>query len=242
MVPIRYRDLAFEEFEGANERAVMADQIALESVMLRSERKDTLLRKVLIRALGLFAYIPELTYEKEDVDYKVVEKMLRHPELLNAVGDWIFEPSQELVPKLQEAARVFTPLQKRLGYTKIYRGFNPKSIEQDTMGLQRKGWFGPKPADFKVGDKFSYVTERALSFTYHEGTASVFGGVVVSIDPRRYSGHLLSIDLELSQAIALAVDSDFDQSKLPYFVTYGELVLLPSKRPVEFKVESKRRS
>lgn len=231
------RDLPFEAFEGDNERPRRCLEPSLEKIMLRSERKDTLTRRVLIAALGMVAYLPELTYEEEDVDFEIVEEMLRHPELLEAIDEWIFEPRQELLPELKKAKRTFAPWQKKIRYNKLYRGFNPKSLEQDTMGLQRKGWFGPKPADFKVGDKFSYVTERILSFTHHEGTASVFGGVVVSIDPRKYQTDLFEIDLNVCHAIAMA-DGKYSQRKLPFYTTYGELILFPGKRPIEFKVES----
>lgn len=239
MNPTLKSDSSVIAFEGNNERAFEIESPSMEEVMLRGERRDSLGRRILIRALGLVAYIPELTYNLDDVDRRVVDRMIRFPDLLKAIDQWVLMPDQELVPILREAARVFTPMQRKHNHAKIYRGFNPKSTDQDTMGLQRQGWFGPRPADFRVGDKFSYVTERALSFTHHEGTASVFGGVVVSIDPKRYQGNLLNIDFDLSHAISLADDSDYEKRELPYYVTYGEFVLLPNKRPVDFRVESR---
>lgn len=238
MNPIHVRDRYFEEFEGNLEGGhQVIDETSLEKIMLRSERGDGLGKRLLIRALGLIAYIPELTFDKEDVDMKIVERMLRYPELLTAIDDWITVPDQDLLPKLREAMRVFGPMQKKTNHGKLYRGFNPKSVDQDTMGLQRRGWLGPKPAEFRVGDKFSYVTQRALSFTHHQGTASVFGGVVISIDQNRYRGQLLEIGPELCYAI-MAADTNYDESHPPYYVTYGELVLLPNNRPVEFQVVS----
>jgi hypothetical protein len=239
MNPAHKFDQSVVAFEGNNERSFEIEQPSMEEVMLRTERRDGLGRRILIRALGLVAYIPELTYDLADVDRRVVDRMIRHSDLLKAIDQWILLPDQELVPILREAARIFTPMQRKHNFKKIYRGFDPRSVDQDTMGLQRRGWFGPKPAEFRVGDKFSYVTERALSFTHHEGTASVFGGVVVSIDPQRHAGHLLNIDFDLSHAISLADDSDYEKRQIPYYTTYGEFILLPNKRPVDFRVESK---
>ncbi len=238
MNPISVRDHAFEGFEGNLEGGFeIHDQASMEKFMLRSERGDGLGKRLLVKALGLFVYIPELTFDKEDVDMKIVNRMLRHPELLKVIDDWISVPDQNLLPKLQEAMRVFGPMQKKTNHGKLFRGFNPKSVDQDTMGLQRRGWMGPKPADFRVGDKFSYVTQRALSFTHHEGTASVFGGVVISIDQNRYRNQLLEICPELCYAIGEA-DPDYAGADVPYYVTYGELILLPNKKPVEFQVVS----
>lgn len=234
-------DRNFERFEGNLEGGFeVAEQTSLEKLMLRAERKDGLGRRILIRALGLLAYIPELTFDKEDVDMKIVQRMLKYPELLKAIDSWIEVPDQKLVAQLYEAQRVFGPMQKKTNHGKLYRGFDPRSILQDTMGLQSKGWFGPKPSEFQVGDKFSYVTERALSFTHHEGTASVFGGVVVCIDQNRYRGQLLEISPELCYAIMYGDDEE-SSNKPPYYVTYGELVLLPNKKPVEFKVVSRKK-
>lgn len=241
MWPIPNPDRNFDQFEGNLHGGFeVAEQTSMEKMMLRAERKDGLGRRVLIRALGLLAYIPELTFDREDVDMKIVARMIKYPELLKAIDDWISVPDQALVPKLYEAQRVFGPMQKKTNHGKLYRGFDPKSILQDTMGLQRKGWLGPKPADFRVGDKFSYVTERALSFTHHEGTASVFGGVVVSIDQSRYRHQLLEISPELCYAIMYGDDEE-GAKKPPYYVTYGELVLLPNKKPVEFQVISRKK-
>lgn len=128
-------DQSVLEFEGNNEKSFTVQEVSMEEVMLRSQRKDTLGRRILIRALGMVAYVPELTYELDDVDRKIVDKMLRYPELLKAIDDWISVPDQELLLQLREAARVFTPLQRRFNYPKLFRGFDPKSILQDTMGL-----------------------------------------------------------------------------------------------------------
>lgn len=219
-----------------NERSEIVGEPSLEEVKLMSERNDGLGKRILIRLLGMVAYIPKLTFEKSDVDMAVVEKMKKYPELLKVIDTWIFEPDQALLPKLKEAQRVFSPMQKPIT-GKLYRGFSATSMDQDTMGVTGKNFFGGAKIMVKPGDKRSYVARRALSFTFHRGTASTFGGAVISIDSARYRSRLLNISLEMCYAI-FDIESTVDHSKIPYYTTYGESILLPSDQPIEFTVES----
>jgi hypothetical protein len=232
-------DNAVDNAFGENDRPELVTGPALETFMNRADRKDGLGRRILIRALGMFAYLPELTFDRDDVNMGIVEKMLKHPDLLKVVDEWIFEPKPEYVPRMWEVKKAFSSYQKPSQYKKIYRGFSPSSLDQETMGLSRQGFFGGRTsAEFQPGDKFNHVTQRPLSFTHHEGTANVFGGVVISIDPAKYANQLLDISPELCYAIMRTDMTEEKIGKLPYYVTYGELVLLPSDKPIEFVVES----
>lgn len=221
--------------------------VSFEKVMLASERKTTKRQKVLLMLLGGFGYMPKMSFDLEDVDRKRVDKMMRHTKHLKTIADWINVPSQELLPALLEAKRALEPLQKKVNYGKIFRGFSPKNADQEHMGLSRAGWFGPKPSDFRVGDKFSYVGKRALSFTHFENVAPTFGNVIVSIDYQKNKHRLFSIDYDILTAVELMDDPDLyasktDESnrwKLKHFMTYGELIYLPDGKPLEYRVESR---
>jgi hypothetical protein len=231
-------EINFYLFEGAYPRPTIVSP-TLEAIKLIHERKDSLGKRVLIKMLGMFAYLPKLTFEEEDIDKAASEKMLKYPKLLDDIDSWISYPDPQLLSKLEEARRILSGIQAPGTYPVLYRGFNPKSVEQDTMGLQRMGWFGPKPASFKPGDKFSYVPVRPLSFTHHEGTASGFGNVIVSINPAKYKASLLDLSMELCYAIfEKTLREDPSWKRPPYYTTYGEFILLPNKKPVEFQVVS----
>lgn len=230
--------LNFYLFEGVHPRPEIV-AATLEDIKLLSERKDPLLKKVFIKILGMFAYVPTLTFTEDDVDKAVSEKMLKYPKLLDAIDEWISYPDPELISKLIEARRVFSAMQKFPHHAKLFRGFSPKSVEQDTMGLQRMGWFGPKPADFKVGDRFKYIPTRPLSFTHHDGTASAYGNVIVAIDPAKHRSNLLDISMEVCYAIfEKSLREDPTWKRPPYYTTYGEFILLPNKTPIDFQVVS----
>lgn len=219
------------------QQALLQQQIAMEKVMEMKDRNDSIGRKVLIKILGMVAYIPKLTFDQEDVDMRIVEKMCKHPELLKVIDDWIFTPDQDLVPKLEEARRVFSAIQKPKMHPKLYRGFDVSEIDEDNMLTADKTWYGKLNVNGKPGDKFTHVTKRALSFTHHEGTASSYGKIIATLDPAKYKNRLLDISLELCYAL-YEVDPSYKDKKPPYYTTYGEYILMPSKEPIEFVIDS----
>lgn len=212
-------------------------EVSMEKLMLRSERNDSFGRRVLLKIAGLFAHVPELTFDKEDVDQRIVQQLLKHDKLLQAMDDWIMEPNRDLLPKLREALRVLAPIQKMKWPKELYRGFNVGREGQDTMGLQRAGWFGPKPVDLRPGDKFSYVPEWPLSFTHHEGTAKSYGKVVVRTDVASNRRRLLPISNEMIMALTLRDSEEYHNPQ--YYMTYGEFILVPDGKPVNFVVDSR---
>lgn len=212
--------------------------VSFEKLMDRSQRKEGIGRKLLIGAIGLFAYIPEHTYDKEDVDQAIVAKYLKHPDILKLIDDWVLEPKQEYVEKLIAANRVIRSIQPVGNYPKLYRGFSPTNTDQERLGLNVKTWWGgEKGKKAQPGAKFKAASERALSFTHHKATASKFGNYVVSIDPNHYRDHLLDISYELCYAI-MQNDPATKDRKFPYYVSYGELILLPTGKEIEFTIES----
>lgn len=210
---------------GAMENNINA---SLEDILHRSERKDTFFRKLIIRAAGLFGTVPEMTFDRDDVDMDIVAKLQKHPLLLKAIDDWIWWPDYGLTPRLKEAQKVFSAIQKPKLYPKLYRGFKIGEEDQDGMGLQ-------KEHRIKLGDVFNYNTANPMSFTHFKGTASLFGTIVISVNTTQHAKYLLDLTPEVIYSL---FHLNGVVNKAPYWFTYGEVIILPSNKPLRCTVES----
>lgn len=211
--------------------------VAMEAIMPISQRGVSFGTNVLLKVAGLMMAIPKATFDREDVDPKVVEKLLKYPDLLDVIASWIDSPQQELLPDLIKAHKVLSPLIPRSKAKKLYRGFKLQGTGQQALGLQVKGFFKKKPSNFQIGSQMEYVTDKAVSFSEFESTATVFGNAVVSIDYNRYARRLLNIDPNISFAIEYkSYPEEAKQRK--FFLYYGEMVLLPSPEPIVFTIEA----
>lgn len=210
--------------------------LALEAIMHSDQRKVTKTHKFLLKLVGLMGNVPKMTYDREDWNPKIVERLMKYPDLLKTVADWIAEPDQKHIGNLIKAFKTFAPIQPRYNIKKLYRGFNLTGSGQQALGLKTKGFFRKKPANFVVGGKMEYVTDKAVSFTEYEVTATAFGNAIVSIDYNKYRNRLLNIDPNLIIAVSRLDDPTWEPQDHGYY--YAEHVLLPSPEPIEFTIEA----
>ena len=188
-------------------------------------------KKILLRFVQLFGYSPQLSFQKEDVDMKIVEKMLKHKDLLTAVDKWIWETDYKLLEQLQVAKKVFGTIQKPPTHQYLYRGFSIDSGQQNT-GIDEKY------KKIKIGDKWSYTPDNPMSFSWHKGTTSAYGNIIVSADYTAISKRCLHITHEMIYAL-FAMDGNWNPTDDFYISTYAESVLLPDGKPIEITLVSK---
>lgn len=190
--------------------------------------------RFLVKRIG---YMPEVYFEKEDVDEDVVKKLLKHPELLRAVQKWIEDTDYKLVPELKKAKKVFEAIHrpKKRGNI-LYRGFR-MDIGQQTHGL------GEKLKEMKEGDKFTDTPEKLTSFSSYKETTHTFGNVIVSIDYGKEDHRLFHITNEIMVAYMMLDEAGDDIDavfpKTGKVFGYFESVLIPDGKPLEMTLVAK---
>lgn len=194
--------------------------------------------RFMIRVAERFTHLPKMTFDHSDINFDAVARLSdpKYKAHLEAVFDWMQLPDRRYLPRLQAAAVALRPLLRRNIHRKLYRGFNVGQMGQDTMGLVRDNQYqGNNIPELKVGDRFTYRSDWALSFTHFKGVAETYGSIVVSIDAQRYYKRLLPFTPELVYLMHTFGNME-DKLGFEYYFTYGEYLLLPSNEPVEFEV------
>lgn len=189
-------------------------------------------KKILMRLVKLFGYTPQLAFQKEDVDMKIVEKMLRYKELLQAVDQWVSDTDYSLLDKLREAKKVFEAIQRPPNHPLLYRGFKINPGQQNA-GIEERY----KKA--KPGDKWSYTPEKPMSFSWDKGTTYSYGNIIVSVEFTKLASRCLHITHELVYAMYKMDDENWDAADKFYMFTYAESVFLPDGKPIEFTLVTK---
>lgn len=189
-------------------------------------------KKILMRLIKLFGYTPQLAFQKEDVNLEIVDEMLKHPELLKAVDQWISETDYGLLDKLKEAKEVFEKIQPPANHQALYRGFTI-NVGQQNSGLTEH-YKKSQP-----GFKWSYVPEKPMSFSWHKGTTTVYGNIIVSAGYQKIASRCLHITHEMIMAMFKMDDENWDPEENFYMFTYAESVFLPDGKPIEFTLVSK---
>lgn len=190
----------------------------------------------LIKFLGLFAQLPKLSFDEEDVNRSVVKQLLKYPKELKTLEAWIIETDYDLLDDMRKAMRVLMPICRPPRYAKYYRGIGMHEGQQ-THGLVEDHWFhgGRKKEHVEVGMTFQDEPKFPTSFTYHQPTADLYGKMVLSIDGNRNHNRLLHITKELDVAL---LELDPSDHPLGFFASYGESIYLPDGQPLEFTIES----
>ena len=214
--------------------------VSMEKLLWHGQRDMHWLKKAIVRSLEMVLDVRTLTFDRGDVNFKVVEEMvLNHSEHLRIIGEWIGHPNYDFGAKLWEAQRALLPYLNGWKHPSFYRGFDTGS-GQSHMGLKfARGWFGPKPHELKVGDKFSYVADHPLSFSHVQGIAESFGKIIVKVSGRKQYHRMLPLTPTLVYAVDRLLWDNSDIFKNDdSWVTEAETILLPSKEPIEFEVVS----
>jgi len=122
----------------------------------------------------------------EDIDVSklnrsLITKLEGISGLVETIDDWVLTPDKELLTPLITYAKLLKPFNDIPKGSRLFRGFDPKSDYQDTLGLSYKGFFVNKVRNYSVGYEFSYVTENPISFTTSERIAGEFGSTIVEL-------------------------------------------------------------
>lgn len=159
---------------------------------------------------------PQVTFQQEDIDQRVVRELIPNKDLLEAIEAWITRTDYSLQPKLIEAKRVFESIQTPPCRGVLYRGFsaNGKDIE-DII------------ADVRPGDTFEFTPRQMLSFSFHQGTVKDFGDTIISIDYQENKDRCLHITNEVVMAYMIRDIPNYTPSRSVRFPTFGESVFLP---------------
>lgn len=206
----------------------MRNGVGFERIAFDNERMDPTVRRR--HNTKLFDTVGGLSYENEDIDREIVQKLLAYPNELQVISDWIQTPDGRLAPKLWEVKATLGGLIRPPSCGLLYRGFTPdrwyKSTRQDTMGVV---------ANNRPGDQLRYHPFRPLSFSWVQGTAEEYGDVVVSTSCDKYMDRLLFITSEMMEAIFILFDgAGFESGDLR--PTQAETILLPNGQDLEFVV------
>lgn len=204
----------------------------------------------LVNKLG---YMPYVFFEKENLDRKVIDQLLQHPDLLDVIYQWVENNDKSLIDDLKKAKKVFERIQQPKRRSKVlYRGFGISS-GQMVHGLDRPTLF-----DMKVGEKFEDTPSKPVSFSAFEEVAKAYGNIIVTVDYAREDKRMLHITNEILIATAMMVDrrnglpenlieqaygingNYFAASGLTgRFFSYFESIFLPDGKPLEFTVFEK---
>ncbi|BAW19101.1 hypothetical protein [Ralstonia phage RP31] len=171
---------------------------------------------------------PQVTFQKEDVDERIVRELIQHKELLEAVERWITVTDYSLLPKLREAKRVFEAIQPPPVRETLYRGFSPKDRNHDEAIKA-----------LEVGETYSYTPNSMMSFSFHKGTVKDFGDTIVSVPYADVRDRMFHITNEIVMAYMVRDIKDFNLNSETKFPTFGESVFLPDGRAITLTMVSK---
>lgn len=188
-------------------------------------------KKLIFRLVNLFGFIPDLAFQKTDVDMKIVEKILRHKDLLKAVEEWIEDCNYQLLPQLQEAKKVFEAIQKPPVHSLLYRGFKIDTGQQNSLVDQHY-------KKMQVGARWEYTPDKPMSFSWHKGNTGSFGNIIVSAEGAKLTNRCLHLTHEVVMAL-LQMEGDWTPEDELYIFTEAESVFLPDGKPIEFTLVKK---
>lgn len=132
------------------------------------------------------------------LDVARLQALEQHENLLQALDNWVLAPDKRLYPQLLQLATVVRKLYPLGHRMQLYRGFDPQSPYQNTMGLSERGFLSNSEKPFKVGETHTYTCDDApLSFSTDPGIARAFGKVVVRaiIDPQHTNALVITPEL-----------------------------------------------
>lgn len=154
------------------------------------------------------------------LDHGKMEALRKHENLLHALDSWTLIADMSHKTSLVELAKIVNALYGYHGGLTVYRGFDPKSNFQDTMGLSTKGFFSAKVSDYDKAHNFVYTNDQnPLSFSWDFQIAQAFGSTVIRthLDPKKEE--FLRYTDELAALIC-------ERRKIPP-MTQKEVIVLP---------------
>lgn len=136
-----------------------------------------------------------------EVDLALLKRLESHEKLIDALDAWITMPDRHLYPRLSELARLVQSECRLPPHQTLYRGFDPQSRYQNTMGLSDRGLLSNEEVDYSAGSVHRYEGATPVSFTTDESIARAFGKVVVRTEVNPQKDHVLCITPELTALV-----------------------------------------
>jgi hypothetical protein len=132
-----------------------------------------------------------------EVDVQKLHALERQPALIDALDAWIRMPDKNLYPRLTELAALVLETYELPHSIAIFRGFDPQSPYQNTMGLAQKGLMFNTVKPHAVGETHHYEDSKPISFTTDENIARAFGKVVIrmEVNPRTQPALVITPEL-----------------------------------------------
>ena len=159
----------------------------------------------------------------------VLKTLARHPDLVAVVDDWILMPDRKHLVDLIAAGKVLEKIQP-FPRQRVWRGFDPASSYQDTMGLSKDWILWRQALKHEVGERFEYTQQHPMSFATDLDIAQAFGRTVVEIDLTVLRNSVVWVSDELSALIS-------DRRNIQP-VTQREVIVLPHG-PLSFTIYQK---
>lgn len=138
----------------------------------------------------------------EQLDPAKMEALERHDSLMASLDEWVLCPDKRLYPALIKLGDLARQLYKFPPSMTLYRGFDPQSGYQNTMGLSEKGLLFNKEKPFAVGERHHYEGEQPISCTTNESIAQAFGKVVIRTQIKPNAPGSLVITPELAAIVS----------------------------------------
>lgn len=152
----------------------------------------------------MYSHVTQI--KKTDVDMRIVNELLKQSDALEKLYDWIILPDYEKFKDVLPQLNIISRIQKSFAPMDIYRGIDPTSGYQDTMGLKKDGilWFGK--LNHAVGDVIELAITKPLSFTDRKDIASEYGSTIIECKFSDVRNQSFVFTKELYYAISLKMN------------------------------------
>lgn len=155
----------------------------------------------------------------EQLDPEKMAALQRHDNLIASLDEWVMIPDKRLYPALQKLSEVARQLYKFPPSMTLYRGLDPQSSYQNTMGLSKKGILLNTEKPFRLGELHHYESDQPISCTTSEQIAQAFGKVVIRMKVQPNRPGTLVITQEMAALVC--------QRRNIELKTQDEVILLP---------------
>lgn len=156
---------------------------------------------------------------ENQLDVPRMNQLQQHEDLIDALDHWIQMPEPRLYPALSRLSEEVRALYTFPESLTLYRGFDPQSRYQNTMGLSERGLLYNTEVPFEVGSEHAWCGDTPVSTTVDEQIAKAFGKVIVRLAVNPNTAGSLVITPELCALVCKKRDIDPQTQK--------EVILLP---------------
>lgn len=172
------------------------------------------------RALDRLLDSGQIDIETDKLSASKLEQLRAHPNLIEALDDWLWTEGLNGMRELRELADLIMKLYHYRKPMMIYRGIEPTDSQQDTLGLSHTNVLGHHVKVYQAGHTFQ-VPHRStrIVFTRRLEIAKSFGKTIIACEVNPKIDSILVVTDELA-----ALVSERRNFKP---VTRKEVILLP---------------